>query len=413
MLASPRHGRGPRDPRSALAAPSAGARCSAVGGAARRRGLRRRTARATTRSRRVGLAGHRRAPRSASRRALRGLCRCRRLDRPGVAVVVGAPRSTGWAGVSIAWSIAGDRSWEWLARGLVYLAFLALGLLAGAAASRSPAARRDRRGRHRGGARWALLGVAVPALFEDGDRIARLREPVGYWNALALLADAALALGLGWDARPGSRSALAGALLAYGATVALLLTQSRAGIAGAVAVVGALAGASDHRLADGLRAPARRAPGRAVAGWAFTRPALVEDGALRADRVADGRSFAVLALAGGIVVVLRRLAAGRAARRRADASRARASSPRVRRGCSSSGSPGVAAAVGNPFSWASSRSREGSARTTRAGSPTSARTTGPRGGGVARRRRGSAGRRLGRGHVRDRPEARPRGRDAR
>ena len=55
---------------------------------------------------------------------------------------------------------------------------------------------------------WALLGVAIPSLFEDGDRIARLREPVGYWNALALLADGALAIGL-WlvrdPTRPGSR----------------------------------------------------------------------------------------------------------------------------------------------------------------------------------------------------------------
>ena len=112
----------------------------------------------------------------------------------------GAAGLTAWAGLSTVWSIAGDRSWEWFGRGLVYLSFLALGLLAGAVA---------------GGARrvaallavvlgaalgWALLGVAIPSLFEDGDRIARLREPVGYWNALALLADGALALGL-WLAR--------------------------------------------------------------------------------------------------------------------------------------------------------------------------------------------------------------------
>ena len=46
----------------------------------------------------------------------------------------------------MAWSIAGDLSWEWLARGLVYLAFLALGLLAGAlggGARRSPRSRRS------------------------------------------------------------------------------------------------------------------------------------------------------------------------------------------------------------------------------------------------------------------------------
>ena len=127
---------------------------------------------------------------------LRGTVPLPRLDRAGVVTVAAAVALTLWAGLSIWWSIAGDLSWNWLARGLVYLAFLALGALAGAPA---------------GGARrvavlvalvvgaaigWALLGVAIPSLFPDGDRIARLREPVGYWNALALLADAALALGL-------------------------------------------------------------------------------------------------------------------------------------------------------------------------------------------------------------------------
>ena len=34
---------------------------------------------------------------------------------------------------------------------------------------------------------WALAGKAVPALYEDYGRLARLRSPVGYWNALALV----------------------------------------------------------------------------------------------------------------------------------------------------------------------------------------------------------------------------------
>src|SRR5262249_13599670 len=43
-----------------------------------------------------------------------------------------------WHGLSIAWSIAPDRSWAYLDRGLVYLSFALLGLVA-AAAVRSPA----------------------------------------------------------------------------------------------------------------------------------------------------------------------------------------------------------------------------------------------------------------------------------
>lgn len=169
--------------------------------------------------------------------ALRGVLPLPRLERTALTAIIGAAGLTAWAGISIAWSIAGDRSWDWLGRGLVYLAFLALGLLAGALFA---------------GARrlasllavvvaaaigWALLGVAIPSLFPDGDRIARLREPVGYWNALALLADGAIACGL-WlasERRPGHR--VAGAMLVYGGALTILLAQSRAGVVGAVAVV--------------------------------------------------------------------------------------------------------------------------------------------------------------------------------
>ena len=128
--------------------------------------------------------------------ALRGRLPLPRLDPIGVVVVLAATSLTVWAGVSIAWSIAGDRSWEWLDRGLVYLAFLALGMLAGATADGARRVTMLLAAVIGAALCWALLGVAVPRFFEDGDRIARLREPVGYWNGLAVLADAALVLGL-------------------------------------------------------------------------------------------------------------------------------------------------------------------------------------------------------------------------
>ena len=43
---------------------------------------------------------------------------------------------------------------------------------------------------------WALATKVFPSLDPDAERIARLQEPVGYWNALALLADVAVVLGL-------------------------------------------------------------------------------------------------------------------------------------------------------------------------------------------------------------------------
>ena len=224
---------------------------------------------------------------------------------------------------------------------------------------------------------WALLGVAIPSLFPDGDRIARLREPVGYWNALALLADAALALGL-WVARsrrvagPGR-----GRLLVYGGVLAVLLTQSRAGVVGPLAVVVLWLVLRTSGSADALRAVVAAGPRSLVGGWAFTRPALVEDGVLRADRVADGKVFAALTVVGAIASLSRH---GGSHPSRLVARRGRpcegCSSP-FARSCSSSPAVGLVAKVGEPLLVGGRRSsRAASASTTRDGSPTSARTTG-------------------------------------
>jgi hypothetical protein len=291
--------------------------------------------------------------------ALRGALPLPRLDgvgRVAVGVTVGL---TVWAGVSVAWSIAGDLSWEWLARGLVYVAFLALGVLAGALSSGARRVAFILALVFAAALGWALLGVAVPSLFPDGDRIARLREPVGYWNALALLADGAIALGL-WIARgrrPGAR--IAGCVLVYAAVVALLLTQSRAGVVGALAVLALWLALSDERLADALRAVLAGVPALVVAGWAFTRPALVEDGALRADRVADGKVFAALALVGGLTVAL---AAWRAPVDRLVDERGRAVRFVLVAACAVivvAGAAGLVAKVGNPVTWVDSQMSRG------------------------------------------------------
>ncbi|HEX2303526.1 MAG TPA: O-antigen ligase family protein [Gaiella sp.] len=287
--------------------------------------------------------------------ALRGALPLPRLERAAVATVAGAVGLTAWTGLSMVWSIAGDLSWDWFGRGLVYLAFLALGLLAGGLV-----------GGVRGAAAliavviaaalvWALLGVAIPSFFPDGDRIARLREPVGYWNALALLAGAAIAFGL-WPAR-SARTAVrvAGCLLVYVAVVALLLTQSRAGLVGAAAALVLWLALSSERLADALRAAISALPALVVAGWAFTRPALVEDGATRADRVEAGRLFALLVVVGAVAVAA---AAWRVPFSRLVSERGRAVRSVLVGACALAlvaGSVALVAEVGNPFSWASAQ----------------------------------------------------------
>lgn len=213
--------------------------------------------------------------------------------------------TTAWSGLSLLWSVAPDSSWAELDRTLVLSGFLALGLLLGAS---GPAACRTAAGvllAALGAAvLWALAGKAIPALFPDGGRTTRLRDPIGYWNALALAADFLLVLALG-AAAGADRSRVArtgGAVLAYAAVVAILLAASRVGVAAALLGVALLLLLRRDRVETALLALATTAPGVAVAGWAFTRPALVEDGQAHADRVADGAWFGVLLLAGGALV---------------------------------------------------------------------------------------------------------------
>ncbi len=225
----------------------------------------------------------------------------------GGLVVLGLLLATAaWSGLSIAWSIAPDRSWEELDRTLVYAAFLVVGLLLGAS---RPGAIRSAAwaltAAFGAAVAWALAGKAIPAIFPDGGRAARLRDPIGYWNALALAADMllVLALSLAASARPVALRA-AGAVLAYAAVVAVLLAASRAGVAAAVLGVVLWLWLRRDRVEAALLALVAVVPAVAVAGWAFTRPALVDDGASHADRVSDGAWFGVLLVVGAILVAL-------------------------------------------------------------------------------------------------------------
>ncbi|MBA2740768.1 MAG: O-antigen ligase family protein, partial [Actinobacteria bacterium] len=278
-----------------------------------------------------------------------------RLGAAGIAVVASLGLLVVWTGVTVAWSIAGDRSWETFNRGVAYVVFLGLGVVLAAA----------------GGARaarttavllatvtgvvltWALATKALPTLGPDAERIARLQEPVGYWNALALLADVGLALGL-WLGATGNRPAfvrVAGGLLTYAATLALLLTLSRAGVVAGIGIVIFWLLVSRERVEGGLLLAAAVVPAGLVATWALTRPALVEDGALEADRVSDGRVFGLLAVVGaGFVAALILLGIRRGLDdgRRQLAVRALLASAAV---AAAACLVALAVAIGNPVTW--------------------------------------------------------------
>jgi hypothetical protein len=210
-----------------------------------------------------------------------------------------------WNGASVAWSIQPDRSWSYTNRGLVYLAFACVGVFVGSLLPRAP------RTVAAGLAvllaavlGWALLGKIVPSLFPDYERLARLRSPIGYWNALALLGDAAIPLAL-WLARPRNsvRVRLAGVALAYVAVVSILLAYSRAGVLVAVALVAGWLVFERDRL-EALAAIAVGAgSGALVAAWAVTRPGISDNGQAYSTRVRDGAIFGVVLVLVLVLVV--------------------------------------------------------------------------------------------------------------
>jgi hypothetical protein len=176
-----------------------------------------------------------------------------------------------WNGLTILWSIAPDRSWSYLNRGLAYLALAVLGLYAGALVRRRPVVTTAGllAALFLGVLGWALLGKVFPGLFPDGARVARLRNPIGYWNALALVAALALPLGL-WLAAGRRHARLVragGVVLLYLAPIALAGGHRGGGgrrRALALALPRPLRGAADARCRCRAGAGRRRVGGDAA-----------------------------------------------------------------------------------------------------------------------------------------------------
>jgi hypothetical protein len=210
-----------------------------------------------------------------------------------------------WSGISIGWSIGPDRSWEAFNRGSVYVAMLAAGVVVSSLSRRSATLTAAALAAVFGAAvLWALAGKVVPPIGPDVDRSARLRSPVGYWNALALLVAMSLPLWL-WAAslrRHPIAVRAAGAVLLFASVVALLLTSSRGGVLVALVAV-AVWLALARALLEGAMVLLLAAPlGLAVSAWALEQPGLVEAGASSSQRWTDGLQLGVaLALGGGLV----------------------------------------------------------------------------------------------------------------
>lgn len=231
--------------------------------------------------------------------ALWGVLPAPAIGREGLAFACLAAAFVAWNGVTILWSAAPDRSWEYFNRGLVYLAFAVVGAFVGSAVA--PRIVVWLLGGLIGATcLWALAEKAVPGLYGDYGRLARLRSPVGYWNALALVVVFGLSTAL-WAATRSrySRPVKAGAVvLLYSLLVALVLTYSRGGILAALVVIGLWLALTRERFDSVAAFVTAAAPAAAVLAVALALPGIAKDGQPHSVRVQDGAVFALVFLLG-------------------------------------------------------------------------------------------------------------------
>jgi len=216
------------------------------------------------------------------------------LGREGVAFALLAGGFVVWTGITILWSVLPDRSWDYFNRGLGYFGLAVVGGFAGSVLS-------TRAGAWLLGvpigatALWALAGKAVPSLYEDYGRLARLRSPVGYWNALALVMVFGLPIALWAASCDGRRRVVRAAAVVglYALAVALLLTYSRGGLLAAFVAVGGWFALTRVRFASLAALVSGGVPAAVVFGIALLLPGITQDGQPHSVRVNDGALFAL------------------------------------------------------------------------------------------------------------------------
>lgn len=234
-----------------------------------------------------------------------------RLPRPsvrraGLVALAGSASLVLWQGLSITWSVQPDRSWDYVNRDLVYLAFVCIGMFIAAIVPQAPRKVATGLAALLGLVLgYALLAKGIPALYSDYGRLARLRSPIGYWNALALLGDMALVLGL-WR---GARKHVDGVVLVFVATVATLLAYSRGGVLIGVLVATVWLALASDRFESLVTLALGGGAGVAVAGTSLLLHGVTDDHQSHAARAHDGVLFLLLVItAGSVAGVLARRA---------------------------------------------------------------------------------------------------------
>ena len=245
---------------------------------------------------------------------------------PALLAIGGVAGLAVWAGVSILWAPAGDLAWTEANR--IALAALALVIGIGVASMVPQAPERFAVGLSIAAAPvvlWALLARCMPTVFGSDFEPSRLQAPVGYWNALALVAVVAIPGLLWWAARRGGdhRDLMGAAAAITVAVTTLVLTYSRGGLLSLVLVCLIVVGIMPGRMRQ-LSALAGGLIGAILPAWyGLTTDALTDDALIAADRSDAGlgllwRLLVGLAIAAAVAWAIQRvLGGGRLTRRRA------------------------------------------------------------------------------------------------
>jgi O-antigen ligase len=230
----------------------------------------------------------------------------------GVALLAGF---AAWNGVTLLWTVAPDATWVEHNRTLTYA--LAVAVAMAIAASLPRAAQYL-------GIGW-LIVAALAALYALGGKVApgvhvddlvhldhtvifsRLRAPLGYWNALALVCalGSGVAIRLGVEAGRRLWVRLAGVSALFLLMLVGAMTYSRGGVIAFVVVVATLVALGPDRLRSLAVVALAGVAAAAPLAVAFTRRALTHDFVGRGQREHDGVLLAgvvALALAGLLVI---------------------------------------------------------------------------------------------------------------
>ncbi len=235
----------------------------------------------------------------------------------GAGALLGVAALTVWTGLSVIWSVTPDASWIDANRAIAYLFAFAgaiglarlWGLRAGSVLA----------GILAGATTISVIALALksfPVAFNSTQDLARLRDPLDYWNALGLMAAFAVPTALWLGARregPPALRALAWPLLGL-AIVVVMLSYSRGVLIALVVGVAFWFAFVPLRLRGLAVLAGGTAGGAAVTVWAFAQDALSKDRAPLPDRVDSGQTLALLCIA--MIVVL--FAIGLAVNRRLD-----------------------------------------------------------------------------------------------